>query len=73
MSDMTPVERRIRDDEALGFNLVRCIECGQRVHLLRARLGLCLSCHDERYGRKFVSNGGDEMTIVYDPKDEEER
>ena len=42
MSDMTPVERRIRDDEARGFNLVRCTACGQKVHLRRARLGLCV-------------------------------
>jgi hypothetical protein len=69
---MTPVERRIRGDEPLGFNLVRCTACGQTVHLLCARLGLCFPCHDERYDRKFVWNGGDESVVVYDPRRDEE-
>ena len=47
----------------------RCTACGQKVHLLRARLGLCLPCQDQ----KFVWNGGDEAVVVYDPSEEEEK
>jgi hypothetical protein len=46
---MTPIEQRIRDDEAAGVNLIKCTECRKKVHLRRARLGLCFPCHDAMY------------------------
>lgn len=52
--EMTPIEQRIRDDEAAGVNLIRCGVCRKKTHVYRHRSGVCLDCHDAMYDRAFA-------------------